>query len=382
MGTVRDFPWGSLDRLRRSDLDAIRGLRAALAGLVAPRAALEALAAHTKARVSVRLRKTITTVPDLAAGDVGVLLAPADAPETSRAVFVAVEGLLAATLVARALEQKPPRIADASAPAAPALTGAFAALLVRAARRDAGTPLRVLAAGSAAGFARDLANAAGSFVGASFTALVDDDAFLAHVLLPRARANATSRLAELDRAALARMGPLPLAVPIVAATFTLATSEVAALRIGDVVLVPREAWPLANGAGAIALAAPRSEVGVAAQLEELGTGPRVVLGGEVRSLPWSAPNAPEGDAPMTDRDPLAEAVGEVPVVLRVELGTAELSARQWAELGPGDVVTVGRRVKEPVTIRVSGVEVARGELVDVDSEVGVRIVSLAKERTS
>lgn len=85
---------------------------------------------------------------------------------------------------------------------------------------------------------------------------------------------------------------------------------------------------------------------------------------------------------MTDRDSLAEAVGEVPVVVRVEIGTAQLSAREWSQLGPGDVLTVGRRVKEPVSIRVSGVEVARGELVDVEGEVGVRILSLTKETAS
>ncbi len=381
--TVRDFPWASLERFRRADLEALRGLRGLLAGLVEPRSALAALAAQTGARVDVHLRKTITNVPDLGTGDVGVLVAPADAPETARAVLVVVEGLLAATVVARALQQKPPRIVDASAAPAPALTGAFAAVLVRAARRDSGTPLRVLAAGSAAAFARDLASAAGSFVGASFTVVVDDDAFLAHVLVARAHASVGAPRA-LDRARLGALGNVPIAIPVVAARFALAAAEVAALRVGDVVIVPRggegeDGWRIANGAGPVALASPRSEEGLRAELQDFESGPRIVLGGDVSSLSWSAA---EGDAPMTDRDPLAEAVGEVPVVLRVEIGTTELSARQWSELGPGDVLTIGKRVKEPVTIRVSGVEVARGELVDVDGEVGVRILTLAKERAS
>mgnify|MGYP000459228911 CR=1 FL=1 len=39
----------------------------------------------------------------------------------------------------------------------------------------------------------------------------------------------------------------------------------------------------------------------------------------------------------------------------------------------GDVITLARRVGEPVVLRVAGVEVARGELVEVEGEVGVRI---------
>lgn len=369
MATVRDYPWSSLDAFRRADLDAIRGLRSLLRAHVDPRSALASLAAQTKARIDVRFRRSIVEVPQLAPGDIGLLLAPADAPDTTHAVFVAVEGLLATTLVARALEQKPPRIADASAAPSPAIAGAFAALVVRAARRDASTPLRVLAAGSAATFARDLASAAGSFVGASFTALVDDDAFLAHVLVARARASSVAA-PEWTRESLRRAGALPIAIPVVAKTFSLSAADVASLRVGDALLVPD--W---NDGPEVALAPAHAELGVTAVLE---SPTKLVLRGESQSLPWSDP----GEEAMTDRDPLVEAVGEVPVVVRVEVGSVELSARQWSELAPGDVLTVGRRVRDPVSIRASGVEIARGELVEVDGEVGVRIVSLTKERVS
>jgi hypothetical protein len=49
-------------------------------------------------------------------------------------------------------------------------------------------------------------------------------------------------------------------------------------------------------------------------------------------------------------DALIDAVGDVPVILRVEIGAAQMRARGWA---------------------ASGVEIARGELV---GEVAVRIV--------
>ncbi len=75
-----------------------------------------------------------------------------------------------------------------------------------------------------------------------------------------------------------------------------------------------------------------------------------------------------------DKDALIEAVGEVPVVVRVEIGVVEMRAREWASLAPGDVVGLGKRIGEAVTLRVGGVTVARGELVDLDGEVAVRIL--------
>ena len=70
-----------------------------------------------------------------------------------------------------------------------------------------------------------------------------------------------------------------------------------------------------------------------------------------------------------------EVLEDAPVVVRVELGSVEMKAREWAELAPGDVVALGRRVGDPAILRVGGVELARGELVQVDGEYGVRIVS-------
>ena len=51
----------------------------------------------------------------------------------------------------------------------------------------------------------------------------------------------------------------------------------------------------------------------------------------------------------------------------------------WAVLARGDVVTLGRRVGEPVLLRVGGIPVARGDLVEIDGEVGVRIVERLAE---
>jgi flagellar motor switch/type III secretory pathway protein FliN len=56
-----------------------------------------------------------------------------------------------------------------------------------------------------------------------------------------------------------------------------------------------------------------------------------------------------------------------------------MAAREWASLSPGDVIGLGKRVGDHVLLRVGGVPIARGELVDLDGEVGVRIVARLDE---
>ena len=50
-----------------------------------------------------------------------------------------------------------------------------------------------------------------------------------------------------------------------------------------------------------------------------------------------------------------------------------LSGRELLELRPGAVLPVGRPLAGPIDLSVGGRVIARGELVDVEGEVGVRI---------
>ena len=84
--------------------------------------------------------------------------------------------------------------------------------------------------------------------------------------------------------------------------------------------------------------------------------------------------ATEAHMDTDEKDALVATLGEVPIVMRVEIGEALMTAREWATLGRGDVISLGRRVGERVLLRVGGVPVARGELVDLEGEVAVRIV--------
>jgi flagellar motor switch/type III secretory pathway protein FliN len=67
------------------------------------------------------------------------------------------------------------------------------------------------------------------------------------------------------------------------------------------------------------------------------------------------------------------------VELTVALGTTQLSLRQVFELSIGQIVPLGRPLAGPFELRAAGRVVGKGELVDVDGELAVRIVSLGDQ---
>ncbi|MDE2508187.1 MAG: FliM/FliN family flagellar motor switch protein [Planctomycetota bacterium] len=70
------------------------------------------------------------------------------------------------------------------------------------------------------------------------------------------------------------------------------------------------------------------------------------------------------------------AASDIPVTLVVELGRVSLPLSRLADLKPGDVVELGRHSREPVELTSNGRLVARGELVAIDTELGVRVTSV------
>jgi type III secretion system YscQ/HrcQ family protein len=87
------------------------------------------------------------------------------------------------------------------------------------------------------------------------------------------------------------------------------------------------------------------------------------------NLPAMSPQPPSTPAtPSPDAGPL-----DVPVTLTVELGRVNLSLDRLADLKPGDVLELGRHSREPVELTSNGRIVARGELILIDTELGVRV---------
>jgi type III secretion system YscQ/HrcQ family protein len=378
--TVTAFPFATLERLTRADVEIAARMRRTARDLVDAGALEAALAELAEAPVRITVSHLRRLEAPRGGGDaIGVVLATAGERVASRRVLVEVEGALAATLSARALRQKGPRVIDTSRAPSPALAGALAAVLVAALRRaHAGVVTQVIAAGPGADLARDLLAGERDVTTATLTVFVGDDAFAARVSVPDAMAP-VARDEAMSRAALARMGDATIAIPLVVATTVASRADLAELAAGDV-LVPavasgRSAFVVsADGTitGAVALVAAASERGLSADLADGG---RLVVRGLLESHPWNQERSMPSDATPTTATTTIEALEDAPVIVRVELGTVEMKAREWAELGPGDVVALGRRVGDPAILRVGGVELARGELVQVDGEYGVRILA-------
>jgi type III secretion system YscQ/HrcQ family protein len=230
--------------------------------------------------------------------------------------------------------------------------------------------MRVVAAGGASDLQANMERAGHEGVAVELTVTVGDEAYRARVVVapPPAIMEAASGW---TRQALSALGSMPLSLPIVAAVCHAAAADVASLRPGDALMLPQ--WPLAAAVdrrawlGPVLLAAPTAEAGIRAELGDEG---RLVLRGDSHPL-WVR------EAEMTESElsnALVDAVGEIPVLIRVEIGEALMAARDWAALERGDVLALGRRIGEPVVLRVGGVPVATGELVQIDGDIGVRIV--------
>jgi len=85
----------------------------------------------------------------------------------------------------------------------------------------------------------------------------------------------------------------------------------------------------------------------------------------------------ESTAAATVSDaPAAAMLDDVPVTLTLELGRLSLSARELLSLRVGHVIELDRAHGDPLDVSVNGQAIARGELVEVEGRLGVRIERL------
>jgi hypothetical protein len=134
--------------------------------------------------------------------------------------------------------------------------------------------------------------------------------------------------------------------PIVVARCTLSLDQLARLAVRDLVTV-EPCCELEIFGGAVALTVRNNDV-VA----------------EVRSEYICRPMALADDAQ---------------VEVAVTLGTTRLSLRDTLDLAVGQIVSLGRPLAGPFDVRAAGRLIGRGELVDVEGELAVRIVSLEEK---
>jgi flagellar motor switch/type III secretory pathway protein FliN len=352
------FPWKSLPRVSRDHVGAVSRVRRAFPGARAATLAreLSTLIGHP---VEITIKRITTGAPTLGArGDVITFdgLAIEIEPELSLAVASALAG------------GKMPKIA-----------------------RGRNVDPEVL--GAVIGVAQWLGRACGIDIALSHEGPILECVLVdAQVRLGMLRTSV--RLAVgipvLDRTprgdaveTLQRLNDTPLSLACVIGVGTARAIELSDLRADDVVVVDERTC---------GLVAPTSSRGARCTRIEPDSSGRIRVKLEEGALGLAAPRPPNEDgAPMTDDTGatmqlpaldeggrLADDLAELPLVVRVELGEATLAAREWAAIATGDVVVLDRRVGDPVSLRIGGKVLARGELVEVDGALGVRIT----ERTS
>jgi type III secretion system YscQ/HrcQ family protein len=92
---------------------------------------------------------------------------------------------------------------------------------------------------------------------------------------------------------------------------------------------------------------------------------------------------PEMNNPMSesgaldDRMDASDLLGDIPLQISVELARVPVTADQVVSMRVGQVIELSRAPGEPVDLSVNGKVIARGELVELEGQLGVRVLSLA-----
>ncbi len=93
---------------------------------------------------------------------------------------------------------------------------------------------------------------------------------------------------------------------------------------------------------------------------------------EQPKAPGAAAGAEQGNAGGWNIDLLLDV--ELPI--SVSFGHAEMQLKDVLKLGSGSVIELDKAVNDPVTITVNDKTVAKGEVVMVDGNYGVRILEV------
>ena len=316
-------------------------------------------------RVTVRVSSVAVEADDVAPAYTSSLMFATSDDEVR--VRIDLDRQLGRALVSRVVG-RPGGLGDPRAANPPEIDGALLAVISAVARRAHGSGEALHPVGPGAWSRtpgeRHLAVRASVMIGA--------DSFGVSAAVLIRKPYTADPVPAIDR--LSSLGELPISFPVVIAVAAAKAGDIYGLAAGDVFL-PGAGWAVRTSAagakrltGEVILVAPGQERGISGTLGE--SGEIVVVG--VKAIPEDA-EAMMTSSDRGDQTATSEVILDAPLVVRVELGAVTLPAREWAALGAGDVIALSKRVSEPVVLRIGGLEVARGELVDIEGELGVRI---------
>lgn len=98
---------------------------------------------------------------------------------------------------------------------------------------------------------------------------------------------------------------------------------------------------------------------------------------EPELAPSPEPEAPESLAP--ERDEALERASNIPVEVRVVIGDKQTTLAELLQLKKGGLMELDKGLDASVDLMVQDKVVARGELVEVDGRLGVRITRVVEE---
>jgi flagellar motor switch protein FliN/FliY len=97
------------------------------------------------------------------------------------------------------------------------------------------------------------------------------------------------------------------------------------------------------------------------------------VGGSIKQARFAPLTAAQAKHDQNSMDLLMD----VSLDLSVELGRTSIPVRDVLQLGPGSILELDKLAGEPVDIMVNGKLIARGEVVVVDENFGIRVTEIA-----
>ncbi|MFA5928720.1 MAG: flagellar motor switch protein FliN [Candidatus Margulisiibacteriota bacterium] len=89
---------------------------------------------------------------------------------------------------------------------------------------------------------------------------------------------------------------------------------------------------------------------------------------------------PELDASLTGESFNKGMFAQIPIKVSVELGQTKLSLQEVLELKEGSIIELDRLAGEPLDLVVNGQLIARGEVVAIDDNYGLRITEVLAKK--
>jgi type III secretion system YscQ/HrcQ family protein len=364
MKRVRPFPLAELPRVARAQVDAARLLmvRLPLAAGAEWAAACRSVGGELTLALGEIYAVPARELPSQARGAVVRLGLPG-----GRWALVVVEAALAGKLARAALGLEETEL-GAPRPLTLAEEGALEFLVAALAGADVAQVTGVVGEAAVAAFAGPVGDGWLAVAHAHVVSPVGDG--WARLIVPdvaRLGAPPLRALAAIEAHAI-RFADAHVALRLEVGRTAVARSDLSGLGVGDVILFERFGVRDARG-GPVTLRLGRGGFGARLDGDALTIEEHFRLNRGVSTMEFDP--SQKGDAASAD-----QLLRELPVEVVCELGRVTMSGRELLELRPGVVIPAGRPLSGPVDLTVGGRVVARGELVDVEGEIGVRITQL------